>query len=107
VTFAEDYRSILTHRRRPLAQPNKPIQGSTADRKLDIGFVDDPKAGKDSKCHWSHILIPGELKSNPAVDKASKAYFNIGTYASPRRLRYSLIYIRLHHMRISYKSMGV
>jgi len=80
-TFAEDYRSIPTHRRRPLAQPNKPIQGSTADRKLDVGFVDDPKAGKDSKCHWSHILVPGELKSNPAADKASKAWLDIGTYA--------------------------
>ncbi|KAK0707014.1 hypothetical protein B0T26DRAFT_815209 [Lasiosphaeria miniovina] len=69
------------HRRRPLAQPNKPIQGSTAERKLDVGFVDDPKAGKDSRCHWSHILVPGELKSNPSADKASKAWLNIGTYA--------------------------
>ncbi|KAK5660714.1 hypothetical protein OQA88_12079 [Cercophora sp. LCS_1] len=80
-TFAEDYRSIPTHQRRPLAQPNKPIQGSTAERKLDIGFVDDPKAGKDSKCHWSHILIPGELKSNPAADSLGKAWLDIGTYA--------------------------
>lgn len=39
-TLAEDYKSIPTHRRRPLAQPNKPIQGSTAERKLDVGFVD-------------------------------------------------------------------
>ena len=51
-------------RRRPLAQPNQPLQGSTADRKLDIGFVDDPNAGVNSKCQWSHILIPGELKSS-------------------------------------------
>ncbi|KAK3332195.1 hypothetical protein B0T19DRAFT_439053 [Cercophora scortea] len=79
-TFAEDYRSIPTHRR-PLAQPNKPIQGSTAERKLDVGFVDDPKAGKDSRCHWSHILVPGELKSNPAADTAAKAWLDIGTYA--------------------------
>ena len=80
-TFAEDYRSIPTHRRRPLAQPNKPIQGSTAERKLDVGFVDDPRAGKDSKCHWEHILVPGELKSNPAADKSSKAWLDLGTYA--------------------------
>ncbi|KAK3384287.1 hypothetical protein B0T24DRAFT_516412, partial [Lasiosphaeria ovina] len=79
--FAEEYKSTPTYRRRPLAQPNKPIQGSTAERKLDVGFVDDPKAGKDSKCHWSHILVPGELKSNPAADKASKAWLDIGTYA--------------------------
>ncbi|KAK0726803.1 hypothetical protein B0T26DRAFT_638800 [Lasiosphaeria miniovina] len=80
-TFAEDYRSIPTHRRRPLAQPNKAIQGSTAERKLDVGFVDDPKAGKDSRCHWSHILVPGELKSNPAAGTAAKAWLDIGTYA--------------------------
>ncbi|KAK3371889.1 hypothetical protein B0H63DRAFT_550189 [Podospora didyma] len=80
-TFAEGCRFIPSHRRRPLAQPNKPIQGSTADRKLDVGFVDDPKAGKDSKCHWSHILVPGELKSNPAADIAGKAWLDIGTYA--------------------------
>ncbi|KAH7007843.1 LOW QUALITY PROTEIN: uncharacterized protein B0I36DRAFT_378718 [Microdochium trichocladiopsis] len=55
-TFAGEYKSTPTHRRRPLAQPNKPIQGSTAERKLDVGFVNDPKAGKDSRCHWSHIL---------------------------------------------------
>ncbi|KAK4145918.1 uncharacterized protein C8A04DRAFT_35481 [Dichotomopilus funicola] len=52
--------------RRPLARPNKQIQGSTAERKLDVGFVDNPKAGGDSKCHWSRILIPGEIKSNPS-----------------------------------------
>jgi hypothetical protein len=48
-------------KRRPLAQPYQPLQGSTASRKLDIGFVDDPNASMDSKCRWSHILIPGEL----------------------------------------------
>ncbi|KAH7009376.1 uncharacterized protein B0I36DRAFT_378583 [Microdochium trichocladiopsis] len=80
-TLAEDYKSIPTHRRRPLAQPNKPIQGSTAERKLDVGFVDNPKAGKDSRCHWSQILVPGELKSNPAADTAAKAWLDLGTYA--------------------------
>ncbi|KAJ5047771.1 hypothetical protein PSV09DRAFT_2394266 [Bipolaris maydis] len=30
---------------RPLAQPHRPLQGSSADRKLDVGFVDDPNAG--------------------------------------------------------------
>ncbi|EMD66431.1 hypothetical protein COCSADRAFT_24544 [Bipolaris sorokiniana ND90Pr] len=55
------------------SQPHQPLQGSTADRKLDIGFVDDPNAGMNSKCQWSHILVPGQLKSNPSADKASKA----------------------------------
>jgi hypothetical protein len=27
-----------------------PLQGSTAERKLDVSFVVDPNAGKDSKC---------------------------------------------------------
>ncbi|KAF2843943.1 hypothetical protein T440DRAFT_523872 [Plenodomus tracheiphilus IPT5] len=68
-------------RRRPLAQPHQPVQGSTADRKLDIGFVDDPNAGVNSKCRWSQILIPGELKSNPSADRASKAWLDLGRYA--------------------------
>jgi hypothetical protein len=79
--FAEEYKSTPTRRQRPLAQPNKPIQGSTAERKLDVGFVDDPKAGKDTRCHWSHVLVPGELKSNPSADKASKAWLDLGRYA--------------------------
>jgi hypothetical protein len=68
-------------RRRPLAQPHQPLQGATADRKLDIGFVDDPNAGVNSKCRWSQILIPGELKSNPSADKASGAWLDLGRYA--------------------------
>ncbi|OBS17289.1 hypothetical protein FPOA_12205 [Fusarium poae] len=82
-TFAGSHGSIPTHRhrRRPLAQPNKPIQGSTGERKLDVGFVKDTSAGKDSRCHWSQILVPGELKSNPAADKASMAWLDLGRYA--------------------------
>jgi hypothetical protein len=79
--LAEGHRLVPGIRRRPLAQPHQPLQGSTADRKLDIGFVDDSNAGIDSKCRWSHILIPGELKSNPSADKASKAWLDLGRYA--------------------------
>jgi hypothetical protein len=79
--LAADHKSSQTDRRRPLAQPNKPLQGSTAERKLDIGFVSDSSAGKDSKCHWSQILVPGELKSNPSADTASKAWLDLGRYA--------------------------
>jgi Fungal protein kinase len=58
-----------------------PLQGSTAERKLDIGFVDDPKAASaDLTCHWSQILVPGELKSNPSLDTASKAWLDLGRY---------------------------
>ena len=38
--LAEGHKLTPTRGRRPLAQPNKPIQGSTAERKLDVGFVD-------------------------------------------------------------------
>ncbi|KAH7303034.1 hypothetical protein B0I35DRAFT_365665 [Stachybotrys elegans] len=79
--FAQGCMPKPVNQRRPVAQPNKPIQGSTGDRKLDVGFVDDPRAGKDTRCHWSHILVPGELKSNPSADTASKAWLDLGTYA--------------------------
>ncbi|KAM9873871.1 hypothetical protein VDGL01_12050 [Verticillium dahliae] len=82
-TFAEGHKSISTHqhRRRPLAKPNEPIDGSVGKRKMDVGFVNDPQAGKDSRCHWSQILVPGELKSNPSADKASEAWLDLGRYA--------------------------
>ncbi|KAK0615990.1 hypothetical protein B0T17DRAFT_592635 [Bombardia bombarda] len=67
--------------RRPLARPSEPIDGSIAIRKMDIGFVNDSKAGKDSRCHWSQILVPGELKSNPSADRASEAWLDLGRYA--------------------------
>ncbi|UPX12656.1 uncharacterized protein EKO05_0003197 [Ascochyta rabiei] len=79
--FADEHLSTPRSPRRPLAQPHRSLQGSTADRKLDIGFVDNPDAGVDSKCRWSQILIPGELKSNPSADKASKAWLDLGRYA--------------------------
>ncbi|KAL8396645.1 hypothetical protein RB594_003636 [Gaeumannomyces avenae] len=77
--LAKDYRPTPTRRRKPLAQPNKPIQGSTGKRKLDVGLVDDPDAGKDSRCRWSQILVPGELKSNRSADIASKAWLDLGS----------------------------
>ncbi|KAF1980438.1 hypothetical protein BU23DRAFT_444835 [Bimuria novae-zelandiae CBS 107.79] len=81
VDLAEEHQPASRARRRPLAQPHQPLQGSTADRKLDVGFVDDPSAGLHSKCHWKQILVPGELKSNPSADKASKAWLDLGRYA--------------------------
>ncbi|KAI1109557.1 hypothetical protein F5Y14DRAFT_444609 [Nemania sp. NC0429] len=66
--------------RRPLAQPDTPLDGSVAKRKLDVGLVDDPKADRAGKYHWSHILVPGELKSNPSEDTASKAHLDIARY---------------------------
>lgn len=79
--FADESRLEPLNRRRPLAQPNKPVTGSIGERKLDVGFVDDPNAGKNSRCQWKLILVPGELKSNPKADIASKAWLDLGTYA--------------------------
>jgi hypothetical protein len=79
--FAESCNSAPTHKRRTLAKPDEPIAGSVGKRKMDIGFVDDPKAGKDSRCHWSQILVPGELKSNPSADRPSEARLDLGRYA--------------------------
>lgn len=79
--LAEDYKLMSTRQRRPLARPNDPIDGSIAKRKMDVGFVNDPEARKDSRCHWSQILVPGELKSNRSADKASEAWLDLGRYA--------------------------
>jgi hypothetical protein len=79
--FAESYNSAPVHTRRPLAKPDEPIAGSVGKRKMDIGFVDDPSAGKDSRCDWTQILVPGELKSNPSADILSEAWLDLGRYA--------------------------
>lgn len=47
---------------------------------MDVGFVSDPESSKDSRCHWSQILVPGELKSNRSADKASEAWLDLGRY---------------------------
>lgn len=78
--FAKEHGFVPKARRRLVEHTQQPLQGSTADRKLDIGFVDDLIAGESSQCHWSHILVPGELKSNPNTDIASKAWFDLGKY---------------------------
>lgn len=79
--LADEHQPTTTLKRRPLAQSNKPIQGSTAERKLDVGFVIDPDADTNSRYHWSQILVPGELKSNPSADTAPKAWLDLGRYA--------------------------
>lgn len=65
-----------TPQRRLVAEPNKPLVGSTAKRKLDVGFVTYPEA----ITHWSQILIPGELKRNTNQDSPKLAWSDIGRY---------------------------
>jgi hypothetical protein len=67
--LAEKHRRGPVIRRRTVARLHQPLQGSTADRKLDIGFVDNKSASINSRYHWSRILVPGGLKSNPSTGK--------------------------------------
>lgn len=81
VQFAEAHDSAQKVDRRPLAQPTRPLEGSVAPRKLDIGSVNDPNATKDSKCRWSQILVPGELKNDRKYDSPSSAWLDLARYA--------------------------
>jgi hypothetical protein len=65
----------------PVALLNKPIQGSPAEHKLDIGYVDDPDAGEDAPCRWSQILVFGELKKNAKDNTFRHARLDLGRYA--------------------------
>ncbi|KFY03126.1 hypothetical protein V490_00273 [Pseudogymnoascus sp. VKM F-3557] len=76
--FAKDHRNVP---RRLLAQPSQPLEGSTAERKLDIGFVNNLDVEDNSKCHWSQILVIGELKSKPGSDTLSKTWRDLARYA--------------------------
>ncbi|WVO18507.1 hypothetical protein L204_106226 [Cryptococcus depauperatus] len=80
VAFAEDYRPLQTHRRL-LVEPSKPIKDSTGERKLDIGLVSGPEARSGPRYHWSQILVPGELKSDPSADTTNETRLVLGRYA--------------------------
>ncbi|KAJ2891329.1 hypothetical protein MKZ38_000560 [Zalerion maritima] len=67
--FAESYKSIPTRQRRSLAKPNKPINGSTAKHKMDVGFINDPKARKTSRYHWSQTDPPARRAEKQPIRK--------------------------------------
>ena len=73
--FAKDIPSVPISQRRLLDIPNQPLAGSTAKRKPDIGFMRDSKSR-----HWSQILVPGELKCNPIMDKSSATWLDLARY---------------------------
>ncbi|KAF3481541.1 uncharacterized protein GIQ15_04300 [Arthroderma uncinatum] len=77
--FFEEHAPDETVRRRPLAQPHKPLKGSTAKRTLDIGFMDGTDPLEDGKYAWSQILVPGELKNKPGYETQSR--LDTGRYA--------------------------
>ncbi|KID60974.1 serine/threonine-protein kinase Sgk2, partial [Metarhizium brunneum ARSEF 3297] len=79
--IAEDLIPTSMARRKLLAQPRTLLEGSTGKRSLDIGFVDSDIIYKphttDSTYRWAHILVVGELKSNPKADIASIAWIDL------------------------------
>ncbi|KAL6239577.1 hypothetical protein BDW75DRAFT_250426 [Aspergillus navahoensis] len=62
-----------------LAQPNQPLRGSKADRKLDNGFVQ--RTDGNTNYSWSDVMVLGELKSNAKADTASRTWHDLGRYA--------------------------
>ncbi|KAI0549016.1 hypothetical protein F4679DRAFT_573833 [Xylaria curta] len=71
----------LTSRRKLLAEPTKPIEGSTGQRKIDIGFVDytyNPPPSRKKNHHWWHVIVAGELTCSTNYEK--KAKIDLATY---------------------------
>ncbi|KAL4861003.1 hypothetical protein BDV12DRAFT_191375 [Aspergillus spectabilis] len=62
-----------------LAQPNQPLRGSKADRKLDVGFVQ--RTDGNTNYSWSDVMVLGESKSNAKADTASRTWHDLGRYA--------------------------
>ncbi|KAF2174644.1 hypothetical protein K469DRAFT_648111 [Zopfia rhizophila CBS 207.26] len=83
--FADERGFRPSKRRRCITTPNKPIPGSVSKRKLDIGLAYNPNNKLEDSdrqsCDWSHILIPGELKSNPREDNYSSTWLDLLRYA--------------------------
>ncbi|KAF2188774.1 hypothetical protein K469DRAFT_70746 [Zopfia rhizophila CBS 207.26] len=83
--FADEHGFQPSKRRRCITTPNKPIPGSVSKRKLDVGLAynrNNELEGSDRQsCDWSHILIPGELKSNPREDNYSSTWLDLLRYA--------------------------
>ncbi|KAH8727358.1 hypothetical protein GQ44DRAFT_738332 [Phaeosphaeriaceae sp. PMI808] len=82
---ADDCGFRPTKRRRCLATPNKPIPGSMSKRKLDIGLTynssESLEESEEQDYDWSHILVLGELKSNPREDNHSSTWLDLVRYA--------------------------
>ncbi|KAK8007111.1 cystathionine gamma-synthase [Apiospora arundinis] len=69
----------------PLLESALPAEPCPLPSSLELDqqndWMTDPNATQESRCHWSQILVPGELKSNPAADKPSDAWLDLGRYA--------------------------
>lgn len=70
-----------SQRRWCVATPTKPSRGSIAKRKPDFSIVCSEPADERALCHWSHVLIPGELKTDPGEDNYRSTWLQISRYA--------------------------
>jgi hypothetical protein len=85
VLFANEQGFRPLKRQRCVTLPNKPIPGSVSKRKLDVGFAYNSSNERERSDRlpydWSHILVPGELKSNPQEDSYSSTWLDLLRYA--------------------------
>lgn len=85
VLFAEEQGFRPSKRRCCVTTPNKPIPGSVSRRKLDVGLAYTSNMEREdshrNSFDWSHILIPGELKSNPLEDNYNSTWLDLVRYA--------------------------
>ncbi|PNP52372.1 hypothetical protein THARTR1_06976 [Trichoderma harzianum] len=85
-SLAVDFTPATVTQRKLLAQPKTPLLGSTGRRSMDVSFVNGDVvrrlyAGDSVICRWSHVLVPGKLKSNPKADALPEAWIDLATYA--------------------------
>ena len=84
LSFAKQQILCPSTHRRCVANPNKPVSGSVSKRKLDIALIHDSRNERDNKSdgdyNWSHILVPGELKSNLQEDGRKETWLDLSRY---------------------------
>ncbi|KAK1242045.1 hypothetical protein MKX07_000031 [Trichoderma sp. CBMAI-0711] len=83
--LAKDVNPALFSRpsQRLRTEPNKPITGSVAKRKMDMGYVGamDDEGVTDQLYHWSHVRVVGEIKKSPHKDSRSGSWLDVARYA--------------------------
>ena len=78
--FTKECGSTPEVRQRPLGQPTQHLSDSTTRRKLNVGFANDTKINESSRYDWPQILMPGELKSKPNVDRRNDTWLDLARY---------------------------
>ena len=82
--FADEQGFHPSKRHYCITTPDRPIPGSVNRRKLDVGLAYNPnnelEDSDQQSCDLSHILIPGELKSNPLEDNYSSTWLDLLKY---------------------------